>query len=290
MFWQCGRYTLPLVPHQPLIMGILNITPDSFFDGGKHTELTQILKHAAYLIETGADIIDLGAESSRPGATPVSETDEIERLKPILAKLIPLAEAANVPVSIDTYKPTVMQMTLEMGVSILNDITGFIHPEAQAIANRSQAGLVIMHMKGQPHNMQENPIYENVNREVWDFLVHQQKVLHAQGISLERIMLDPGIGFGKKADGHVDHNIQLLQQLPQYSQQHRTLIGLSRKYFLGGLAVPEGAERLPAKDRLPATIVANLYATQQGAHVLRVHDVKETKEALNVMRKLSTPI
>jgi dihydropteroate synthase len=284
MFWQCGRYRFILKPQQPLVMGILNITPDSFFDGGKHTELDQILRHANTMIESGADIIDLGAESSRPGATPVSEEDEMARLKPILAALIPITESANIAVSLDTYKPAVMQMALDSGVSILNDITGFTHPKAQKIARDSQAGLVIMHMKGQPQHMQQNPHYQNVNQEVWSFLLQQKNQLTQQGIEANRMVLDPGIGFGKT----TQHNIELLQQLNQYSQQNPTLIGLSRKRFLGEFGyTPQNETRLPPEKRLSASITANLFATLQGAHVLRVHDVFETTQSLDIWQRLA---
>ncbi|TDR28815.1 dihydropteroate synthase [Hydromonas duriensis] len=271
--WQCGRYHLDV--SRPQVMGILNITPDSFSDGGRFIEPQAALDRAYEMIEAGADIIDIGGESTRPNAQTLSVCEELCRLMPIVQALIDCGK----PISIDTYKPYVMRMMLSEGVDIINDVRGFNSPVAIDAVADSNCGLCIMHMQGTPQTMQDNPTYDDVTRDVACFLKQQLTRLLDAGIAPARLCVDPGIGFGKT----LAHNITLLQTLEhiQTCTQATVLVGLSRKRMIGDLTGKA------TDERVSGSVAAALYAVTQGAQVVRVHDVAQTVDALNVWRALS---
>ncbi|MBX3619963.1 MAG: dihydropteroate synthase [Rhizobacter sp.] len=266
--WQTTRFRIDL--SRPRVMGIVNITPDSFSDGGAHGTTTAALAHCEQLLKEGADILDLGGESSRPGAAPLPVEDELARVLPVLKGALSL----GVPVSIDTYKPETMRAALELGADIINDIYALRWPGAlEAVAAHATCGVCLMHMQGDPGSMQQRPMYGDVLVEVSAFLAERAHVLGTAGVSAERITLDPGIGFGKT----VAHNLALLaRQRELLSLGHPLMVGWSRKSSLGALT------GRAVEDRLPASIAAALAAAQLGAKVLRVHDVAATVDALKV--------
>lgn len=265
--WHCGRYRLTL--DRPLVMGIVNVTPDSFSDGGRYVDAERAIEHARQLLDEGADILDIGGESSRPGAQPVSVEDELSRVLPVIEALAD----AGVPLSIDTVKPEVMSRAVAAGASIVNDIAALQEPGAlDAVAN-TDAGVVLMHMQGTPQTMQLEPHYTDVVAEVREFLAVRIAAARRAGIALERIAVDPGFGFGKL----LVHNLTLLRDLGQLSELAcPLLIGLSRKSMFKGMG------NLPAAERKAASIAGALLAVQNGAAIVRVHDVAATREALAV--------
>jgi len=251
------------------LMGVVNVTPDSFSDGGRYLDADAAIAHGEELARDGAELLDVGGESTRPGAAAVSEAEERERVEPVVAGL---AKAATV--SIDTSKAVVAQAALDAGASIVNDVTALRHdPEIGALCGERGAGLVLMHMQGHPRTMQENPTYGDVVDDVKAFLVERMEVAIDAGVKEELIWLDPGIGFGK----NLDHNLELLRRLGELRELGRPLVvGTSRKSFIGkidGSAVDE---------RLGGTIASSLLAAVEGADVLRVHDVAETVQAASV--------
>jgi dihydropteroate synthase len=265
----CGRYQLDL--SMPRVMGIVNVTPDSFSDGGKFDTTEKAVAHALQLVEEGADILDIGGESTRPGATPVSLEEELNRVVPVIEAL---SKVANVPLSIDTYKPAVMRAAIAAGADIVNDVRALQEPGAMEIVAASKVGVCLMHMQGIPQTMQVNPQYEDVVREVNGFLVERLAAAEAAGIVAERVILDPGFGFGK----NTEHNLQLLQTLDQTLQIGRPLlVGLSRKSVLGQIT---GGD---VYVRLHASLAASVISTMKGARIVRVHDVKATVDALKVV-------
>jgi dihydropteroate synthase len=273
MQFRCGRFTLDF--GTPKVMGIVNVTPDSFSDGGKYSQTEFAVSHALTLIEEGAAVLDIGGESTRPGATPVPVDEELQRVIPVIEALI--AEKIAVPISIDTYKPEVMHAAIAAGASIVNDVRGLQEPDALNIIAESDVGVCIMHMQGTPQTMQENPHYDDVVTEVNTFLKKQRDICLAAGISQDRIMLDPGFGFGKTRA----HNIALAKGLPQLLALNcPLLVGLSRKSVLGQVTGND------VDARLYASIAAAVVSGMQGAHLLRVHDVKATVEALKVVAAL----
>ncbi len=273
--FQCGRFSFP--PHRPLVMGILNITPDSFSDGGTTFSPSAACEKALQMIEEGADIIDIGAESTRPGATPVSLEEELARVLPVLEML--RDHHLKVPLSIDTYKPQVMRAALEVGVDMINDIWGLRQVGALEAVAASTCGLCIMHMQGDPQTMQHAPIYDDPVGEVCRFLEDRLHTLEAAGIDRSRICVDPGFGFGKT----VQHNETLLAHLDALTPLGSPiLVGLSRKSFLG-----VGKEQ-GMSARLAASVTAALYALQRGAQIFRVHDVGATVQALKVATNIAT--
>ena len=252
-------------------MGILNITPDSFSDGGKYLTLSEALKRAHEMIEEGVDIIDIGGESTRPGSEPVSAKEELKRITPIIEAL---KRESNIAISVDTYKPEVMKEVIDMDVAMINDVYALTQPGAIDIIKKSNVGICLMHMQGTPKTMQVNPTYQNVASEVQSFLKARADLLIKEGIDKSRIILDPGFGFGKT----FEHNIELLQGLKSFqSLELPILVGLSRKSFIRKILNDEH------DDHLSGSISAAIFSVLKGAKILRVHDVKETKSALKVI-------
>jgi dihydropteroate synthase len=265
---RCGRFELSL--SRPLIMGVVNVTPDSFSDGGQFLEPARAVAHARRLVEEGADILDVGGESSRPGALPVSARDELERVLPVLDAL----RDARLPLSIDTVKPEVMRAGLDRGASMVNDINALRAPGAAEAVAASGAAVCLMHMQGEPRTMQREPHYEDVVDEVRTYLAERAAAAEASGIGRDRIVLDPGFGFGKS----VAHNLALLRGLSRLAELGYPLMaGLSRKSTLGAITGRSSGERMPA------SVAAALLAVQHGARIVRVHDVAATRDALAVL-------
>ena len=265
---RCGRFLLDL--SRPLILGVVNVTPDSFSDGGQFLDSGQAVAHAHRLVEEGADILDVGGESTRPGAATVSLEEERRRVLPVLEQLA----GGRVPVSLDTRKPALMREAIARGASMVNDITALSSPESLDAVRKSQAAVCLMHMQGEPGTMQANPTYRDVVREVRDFLAARVAAAEAAGIARDRIVVDPGFGFGKTAE----HNLELLRSLAEFGAlRTAVLAGLSRKATLGRII---GRDR--PEERVYASVAAALIAAQQGAHILRVHDVAATRDALAV--------
>ncbi len=267
--WKIGDKVLSF--EKPIIMGIVNITPDSFSDGGRFLNAQAAIEHAKKLVAQGADILDLGAESTKPGSDQVTEEEELRRLLPVLDALLK-DEQIKIPISIDTYKPKVAEECLKQGAHILNDITGMQNPKMREIAAQYHVPVIIMHMQGSPKTMQQNPQYKDVVAEIIDFLEQQISVCKAEGIT--QIMCDPGIGFGKS----IEHNLEILKRLKEFEILNAPLlIGTSRKSFIGKTV---GGD---ADDRLEGTIASNVIAMMNGASIFRVHDVKECKRALDLV-------
>ncbi len=272
--FRCGRFTLPL--HRPLIMGVVNVTPDSFSDGGDFLDPGRAVAHAQRLVAEGADILDIGGESSRPGSAPVSLPEERRRVLPVLREAVEL----GVPVSVDTTKPELMREVLDSGAAMINDISALGSAGAVDVIARSDAGVCLMHMQGDPAQMQLAPTYKDVVAEVSGFLFARARRLLDKGVSAERILIDPGFGFGKTDQ----HNLELLDGLPLIASHGFTVLaGLSRKSQLGRIT---GRER--AKSRLGASIAAALAAVRNGASIVRVHDVAETRDALLVWQAMGS--
>lgn len=266
--WQTTRFAIDL--SRPWVMGIVNVTPDSFSDGGRHADTTAALKHAQRLVEEGADFLDIGGESTRPGAPTVPAHEEWARIEGVLRG----AMAWGVPLSVDTCKPEVMQRALDLGADIINDVQALGAPGAlDAVAQHPSCGVCVMHMKGSPATMQNAPVYDDVLDEVRHFLQARLQALTAAGIDQARITLDPGIGFGKTPA----HNLALLRRQRELLALGRPLLlGWSRKSTLGEVT------GRPVEQRLAASLAAALAAVQQGAAIVRVHDVAQTVDALRV--------
>jgi len=254
-----------------LIMGILNVTPDSFFDGGRRNSAVQAIADGVAMAAAGADIIDIGGESTRPGAQPVSQAEELARVLPVVRGL---RREVGLPISIDTYKSNIARAALEAGADIVNDISALrFDPAMTSLLAAEKVPVVLMHMQGTPRTMQAEPRYADVTREVRDFLAAQLYEIMDGGIAREMIILDPGIGFGKT----IDHNLQLLRTLPVLAALGQPLlVGVSRKAFIGKIL------NLEAADRLEGSLAAAVAAVLAGANILRVHDVAETSKALGV--------
>ena len=267
--WRCGAWELPL--DSPLIMGILNVTPDSFSDGGTYVDIEKAIAHGLEMVEDGAMIVDVGGESTRPGADDVAAVDEIARVVPVIERLA----AEGVIVSIDTRNPEVAAAALEAGAVIINDVTGFSHPDMVDLAMRTEAGLVVMHSLGDPRTMSDLAVYDDVVEEVTDWLVDRAGSLAAAGVAADRIALDPGLGFAK----NTDQNFELLAATPHLVDTgYPVLVGISRKRSIGEVT---GVGR--AIERDPGSIAAALLAVERGAHIVRVHDVAGTAQALAVL-------
>jgi dihydropteroate synthase len=272
--WQTTRFQIDL--SEPKVMAIVNITPDSFSDGGQHHSLKQALQHAEAMLRQGADILDIGGESSRPGAQPVSAEEELSRVLPFVKE----AMAWQVPISIDTYKPEVMQAALDMGADIINDIWALRQAGAlDVVARHGRCGVCLMHMHREPLSMHEQPMTGDAVSQVSHFLSERLDALRQRQVSSARLVLDPGIGFGKT----VTQNLSLLtHQADLLSLGLPLLAGWSRKGTLGKLSAVNGV--VPdAQQRVGASVAAALLAVQNGASVVRVHDVQETVQALRVL-------
>ena len=266
--WTTSRCDLDL--SSPKVMAIVNVTPDSFSDGGQHANTSAALRHCEQVMRDGAHILDIGGESTRPGSPAVSLEDELARVLPVVKEAVKL----GVPVSVDTYKPEVMQAVLDAGADIINDIWGFRQPGALASVASSRCGVCLMHMHRDPQTMQVAPMEGDVLAPVSAFLGQRAEALQQRGVAATRIMLDPGIGFGKT----VEQNFSLLARQPELlSAGYPVLAGCSRKSSLGAVT-----GRNDPRDRVAASIAAALVAAQRGASVLRVHDVRETVDALAV--------
>jgi dihydropteroate synthase len=254
----------------PSLMGIVNVTPDSFSDGGRFLDPGRAIEHARGMVEQGADVLDIGGESTRPGAAAVDATEELARVGPVIEGLA----AAGVPISIDTSKLAVAEAALRAGASMVNDVTALrAEPEIAALCSDRDAELVLMHMQGDPRTMQENPTYEDVVSDVKAFLAERMEFAIGEGVPEDRIWLDPGIGFGKTAE----HNLELLRRLRELTELGRSLlVGTSRKSFIGKIT---GAE---VDQRLGGTIASCALAFANGATMIRVHDVREVREGMQV--------
>lgn len=267
MFWQCRSMKLDLT--RPLIMGIVNVTPDSFSDGGAHDEMAAAIEHALRLIDEGADILDIGGESTRPGAAEVSVEEEIRRVVPVIEALKDCGKA----ISVDTSKPEVMAAAIKAGAHIVNDVRALTMPGALEVVTKSKVGVCLMHMQGQPQTMQDAPDYENVVDEVQEYLLDRARYCELLGVDRERICLDYGFGFGKT----VEQNFALLANTARFVESgYPILVGLSRKSSLGAVTGRS------VKDRMVASVSGALLAMQGGAQIIRVHDVAQTVDALKI--------
>lgn len=256
-------------------MGIVNLTPDSFSGDGLVGDVERAIQHARQQFDAGSDILDIGAESSRPGALSASVDEELARLIPVLAEV----STWGVPISVDTCKPAVMSAALEAGASMINDITGMSSPQALAVVARSNCGICVMHMQGEPRTMQQSPQYLDVRLDVRTFLADAVDRCRRAGVVDERLVIDPGFGFGKT----LEHNLSLFRSLEELSSDHLPLlVGVSRKSMLGAIT------GRPVGERLAASVAAAMLAVQRGAKILRVHDVAATRDALAVLRAIDT--
>ncbi len=264
---KCGRFEIDLA--RPQIMAIINVTPDSFSGDGLGHDLDAALRRCEAAVEAGADFLDLGGESTRPGSQSVSEQEELDRVVPLVERLADWP----VPISIDTVKPAVMRASLAAGASLINDINGFRAPGAVDALRDSNAAVCVMHMQGEPRSMQSSPQYDDVVGEVLDFLTRRVRDLEAQGIDESRVTIDPGFGFGKT----LEHNLAMFRALDRFvATGWPVLIGVSRKSMLGAIT------GRPVAERTAASVAAALMAVERGARIVRVHDVAATRDALSV--------
>ena len=274
LIWKCRDRTVELGA-STLVMGILNVTPDSFSDGGRFSRADQAVEQALRMVEAGASIIDIGGESTRPGAAPVSTEEELARVIPVIRAL---AGRIDRLISVDTRKAAVAEQALGLGAHIINDVSALTHdPAMAAVAQKFGAGIVLMHMKGEPGTMQKDPRYEQVVTDVVEFLASRIRDLVARGLARETMAVDPGIGFGKT----LEHNLELIARLEKLAELGRPIVmGLSRKSFLGKITGRE------VHDRLAGSLAAAAYAVTRGANIIRVHDVKESCDVVRVVDML----
>lgn len=273
---QCGSRRLSL--DQPRLMGVLNVTPDSFSDGGEFLDPKRALDHALRLQEAGADLIDIGGESTRPGAAAVSLEQERQRVLPLLEALQP---RLSVPLSLDTSKPALMREAIALGVGMINDVNALRAEGAlETLAAAPDVAVVLMHMQGQPRSMQQAPDYQDVVSEVAEFLLERKQAAVVAGVRPGQIVLDPGIGFGKR----LNHNLKLLRATAEFTRRlGPLLIGVSRKSMFAQLL----GER-PPQQRIAASVQTAMLCAQAGAAILRVHDVKQTREALQLLQAITS--
>ena len=263
----CRDYTLRF--EKTLIMGILNVTPDSFYDGGLFADVDTAVAHGKKMVSDGADLIDVGGESSRPGSAPLSEKEELDRILPVVTRLL---DEVSVPISIDTYKPLVADACLKAGAHLINDITGLTNPEMRKVVAKYKVPVILMHMKGTPKTMQQNPTYQDMLGEITAFF--REQITKARKEGIQHIIIDPGIGFGKT----VEHNLQILKHLGVFKTLGcPVLVGPSRKSFIGVITGES------VKERLDGTLAAVTVAIINGTNIVRVHDVKECKRAIQVV-------
>jgi dihydropteroate synthase len=263
----CKEHTLRF--EKTLIMGVLNVTPDSFSDGGLFNNVDTAVAHGKKMVSDGADLIDVGGESSRPGSEPLTENEELARILAVVTRLV---KEISVPISIDTYKPLVADACLKAGAHLINDITGLTNSAMRNVAAEHNVPVVMMHMQGTPKVMQKKPVYQDVLGEIKSFF--KKQIVTAHRIGIQQIIIDPGIGFGKT----VEHNLQIVKHLETFSSLGcPILIGPSRKSFIGTIT------GLPVEERLEGTIAAITVAIMNGANIVRVHDVKECRRAIQVV-------
>jgi dihydropteroate synthase len=273
-----SRRNFILPEGRPALMGIVNVTPDSFSDGGVHFDTEVAITAALRMVEDGADLVDVGGESTRPGSEGVSIEEELRRTVPVVRVL---AER-GVAVSIDTCKAEVAEAGLDAGAVVVNDVTAFSDPRMASLCASAGCQVCLMHMQGTPRTMQANPTYVDVVAEVHDFLLTKAREAEQAGIARERIWIDPGIGFGK----NLEHNLSLLKHIDTFvATGYAVLIGVSRKSFLGRLADPKNP--LPADQRLPGTLAAQAIAQIAGAKIIRAHDIREARQVIDVVEALS---
>ena len=264
----CGDRVLDL--SRPAVMGVLNITDNSFSDGGRYRSFDSAVAHGLAMVEAGASLIDVGGESTRPGAAPVPLQEELDRVVPVIQALSTRLDAV---ISVDTMKPQVMREAIAAGAGMVNDVMGLQAPGAMEAVAATRAAACLMHMQGEPRTMQQDPHYEDVVAEVGLFLEHRAQACVAAGIAADRIVLDPGFGFGKT----LQHNLQLLAGLPRITAgRYPVLVGMSRKSMLGKLT------GRPVEQRLAGSLALHTIATLHGAHIIRAHDVAETRDAVAV--------
>ncbi|MDE1045083.1 MAG: dihydropteroate synthase [Nitrospinaceae bacterium] len=264
-------FKFPLPGEKALVMGIINLSPDSFYGESRCKTVEQALSAAERMLEEGADILDIGAESSRPGSVPITVQEELDHLLPVLIKLV---EVSNIPISVDTYKSKVAHEVLQSGASIINDIKGLQQSEEMAqTISRFQAGVILMHMQGSPETMQDSPQYDDVVTEVFEYLEQSIAIAVAAEINPEKIAIDPGIGFGK-TDAH---NLLILKNLNRLQELSKpVLLGVSRKSLIGNIL------NVPIEERLEGSIAAAVYGLTQGVSIIRTHDVRATRRAVKV--------
>ena len=265
---------------QTIIMGTLNVTPDSFSDGGKFFSIDSAVNHAIVMEKEGADIIDIGGESTRPGAKPVSLDEEINRVIPVLEELV---KKIKVPISIDTYKSKIAKKALEIGANMINDITALQGDKLLAsIVADYEVPICLMHMKGSPRNMQINPVYDDIVKEIISFLKKRAYYAISCNIKKENIIIDPGLGFGKRTGKGIEDNCEILKRLAELKKLgYPILVGASRKTFIGNIC---GVEKpLPVNERLEGSLAAACIAVTNGADIIRVHDVKETRRCIDLV-------
>ncbi|MDI6901065.1 MAG: dihydropteroate synthase [Anaerosomatales bacterium] len=271
--WRCGDVTFTL--DRTLVMGILNVTPDSFSDGGLYEDPLDAIARGRQMVTQGADIVDVGGESTRPGAEEVAVAAELARVRPVVGGL---ARDLGVPVSIDTRHAEVAEGCLSVGARVINDVSGFRDPAMVEVAAASDAGVVVMHMLGEPRTMQAEPRYGDVVAEVREHLAGQAETLERAGVGRERIAIDPGIGFGKT----VEHNLELLRRLPEFAELgYAVLVGVSRKSVIGAVLHEPDPLR-----RVQGSVAAAAWCALHGADIVRVHDVRDTVSALKVLRAI----
>ena len=264
-------FKFPHKGEKALVMGIINVSPDSFYRESRCTTVDQAISKAKGMIKEGVDILDIGAESSRPGSVSISEQEELDRLMPVLAKLV---KVTKVPISVDTYKPEVASAVLQEGANVINDISGLSSGNMMAkVVSRHNAGIVLMHMQGTPETMQKSPYYDNVCSEVLEFLRQKIELAEDAGIDSKSIAIDPGIGFGK----NLNHNLTLISNLAKFKDLDKAiLLGVSRKSFIGEVLC------LGPEERLEGSIAAGVIGFINGANILRVHDVNATVRAVKL--------
>ncbi len=281
MLWSLKTQTLTFDRH-PLVMAIVNVTPDSFSDGGRHFSTDLAVKHALGLVADGADILDIGGESTRPYSEPVPETEELNRIVPVIKAI---SKQTDTPISIDTSKATVARAAIAAGAQIINDVTGLQgDPEMVNVAIESGAGVCAMHMQGTPQTMQDDPNYKHVVEDIYTYLQHRKQALVSAGIAPSKVCLDPGIGFGKTHQ----HNIELLLHAERFLDLGcPILIGHSRKGFIGKLLAGPDASSSRELDRDAGTLAISLVMAQKGIHIIRVHEVAHTAQALKVLRGIT---
>jgi len=268
--WRCGPHVIRL-GRRTLVMGIVNATPDSFSDGGSYANVDDAVKHAIQMVADGAELVDVGGESTRPGSDVVAPEEEIHRVLPVIRRIVD--ELPDVPVSIDTRKPAVARAALEGGASIVNDVSAGADPAMFGVVGEADAGMVLMHMKGEPKTMQDDPRYDDVVAEVSGFLEQRVAAAVAAGVDPDGICIDPGIGFGKT----LAHNVRLLKELDVICEiGPPVVVGTSRKRFIGSITGREES------DRVAGTLATSVMALEKGAAIFRVHDVRDNRDALDV--------